>query len=205
MKKEVKHVDPRLTGTRPESGTGPWGLALLSGSCQALPSPSPAPLPPPSSSPSSLFLKNKNKKKLNIFFLSTKPLWTSSQRKNFWKFRKHLRGKANILRQKTGQLLTPGRTWERPKTSSQEVHARGQGPWDSRAHQFPRTTETNRPRHGKLVENVLTHIKLLLESNGRAGGGTSRTHRLGGLGSKWAARPRAPSWWPCCPFGTGCT
>lgn len=161
------------------------------------------PLPPP---PLRFFSKTKQKKKVKyFFFLSTKPLWTSSQRKNFWKFRKHLRGKANILRQKTGQLLTPGRTWERPKTSSQEVHARGQGPWDSRAHQFPRTTETNRPRHGKLVENVLTHIKLLLESNGRAGGGTSRTHRLGGLGSKWAARPRAPSWWPCCPFGTGCT
>lgn len=127
------------------------------------------PLPPshhPSLPLSLLFISKVKEKKVNIF-LSIKPQWTSSQRKNFQKFRKHLRGKANILRQKTGQFLTPGWTWERAKTPSQEVHAQGQGPWDRRAHQFPRTTETNRPCHGKLVENVLTRIKLLLESDSR--------------------------------------
>lgn len=40
----------------------------------------------------------------------------------------------------------------------------GQG---RRAQNFPRATATNRPLHGKLAENVLTGIKLLLESESR--------------------------------------
>lgn len=72
MKKEVKHADPCLTGTWPKSGTGPWGQALLSSSCEeALLSPSPASFSPPlPSSLPSLYLKNKekSKSKKKIFF-----------------------------------------------------------------------------------------------------------------------------------------
>lgn len=89
MKKEVKHVDPCLTGTWPKSRAGPWGQALLSSSCQTLLSRSPAPSPPPSFLRPLLFFSKVKEKKVNIF-LNIKPLWTRQPEKEFSKIQETL-------------------------------------------------------------------------------------------------------------------
>lgn len=68
MKKEVKHVDPRLTGTRPRVGLAPGDKLYYPVAAKLCFLPLLFPYHPLSSSLSSLFLKNKRKKVIFFFF-----------------------------------------------------------------------------------------------------------------------------------------
>lgn len=82
--------------------------------------------------------------------------------KNFYKFRKHLRGKTNILRQETRpafdtRLDLRGR--RKPGARKRPLPGSGRrGPRSS-----PRTAGPRRPFHGKFAENLLICMKHLLE------------------------------------------